>query len=150
MSSSSHSVEEKSLTFKVGEQWFSVPINLIKDVMYTPKLTKVPLASSDVAGLINLRGHIVTAIYASTFLGMASPPPPRGMCVVLKDIDDDFYSFIVDRVYDIEGLKNENLEELLPTLEPLFGSISNGLYREPDRLIVSLDKDKVIERIRKH
>ncbi len=140
--------QEQNLTFKMGDEWFALPITSIRDVMYTPTLTPVPLSSGEVAGLINLRGHIVTAIYTNLFLGIDSETPERTMCIVLQDHSTgEMYSFIVDKVFDIESFDLQHFEPTPSNLKNAFGSIVNGIFREEDRLVISLDKNKIIEKI---
>ncbi len=52
------------VTTMIGGQLFGMPISRVQDVFMPERLTRVPLSSSDVAGVLNLRGRIVTAIDA--------------------------------------------------------------------------------------
>lgn len=49
-------------TAMIGGQLFGLPISRVQDVFMPERLTRVPLAPDDVAGVLNLRGRIVTAI----------------------------------------------------------------------------------------
>src|SRR3546814_5353629 len=49
-------------TFRLGGHYFGIEVRDVQEVMKAQRMTKVPLASTDVAGLINLRGQIVTAL----------------------------------------------------------------------------------------
>ena len=50
------------VTVMIGEQLFGLPISRVQDVFVPDRLTKVPLAPPEVAGILNLRGRIVTAV----------------------------------------------------------------------------------------
>ena len=50
------------VTVMCGGQMFGLPIARVQDVFKPERLTRVPLAPPEVAGLINLRGRVVTAI----------------------------------------------------------------------------------------
>jgi len=50
------------VTFTVGEQLFGVPVLEVQDVFKPQAITRVPLAPAEIAGVLNLRGRIVTAI----------------------------------------------------------------------------------------
>ena len=50
------------VTAMVGGQLFGLPIGRVQDVFLPDRLARVPLAPPEIAGLINLRGRIVTAI----------------------------------------------------------------------------------------
>ncbi len=57
----------------VGDQLFGIPVLEVRDVLASQRITRVPLAPPEVAGSLNLRGRIVTAIDLRTRLGL----PPR-------------------------------------------------------------------------
>ena len=50
------------VTATVGGQLFGLPIARVQDVFVPERLTRVPLAPPEIAGVLNLRGRIVTAI----------------------------------------------------------------------------------------
>lgn len=148
MTAETHKSYEQLLTFLIGEQWFGLPIQNIKDVMYTPSLTPVPLSSHDVAGLLNLRGHIVTAIQAEKFFGIPSKPDHGGsMCIVLQDQDEELYSFIVDKVYDIEDLPESDFEKLPYNLSSQWQPFATGIYKVEEKLIIVLSKQKMLSKL---
>jgi len=61
------------VTVRIGEQLFGVPVHEIREVFSPQGVTAVPRARPEIAGLLNLRGRIVTAIDARRCLGL----PPR-------------------------------------------------------------------------
>lgn len=140
--------EAQFLTFCIGEEWFGLSAPTIKDVMYTPSLTSVPLSSPEVAGLLNMRGHIVTAIHSGLFFDIPSSTDiKKNMCIVFQDNDDELYSFIVDKVYDIESWP-QNLYEPLPlNLANRWNAYADGVYRLDGRLVVILNKEKLLQEL---
>ena len=52
------------VSVRIGDQLFGAPVNAIREVFTPQSVTEVPRAPSEVAGLLNLRGRIVTAIDA--------------------------------------------------------------------------------------
>ncbi len=57
-------------------QLFGIPVLTVQDVLSEQSITRIPLAPKEVAGALNLRGRIVTAIDIRTRLGL--PPRKRG------------------------------------------------------------------------
>src|SRR5690606_41720250 len=66
--------EAEYVTAMIGGQLFGLPIERVLDVFTPERLTRVPLAPAEVAGVLNLRGRIVTAIDMRQSLDL----PPRG------------------------------------------------------------------------
>ena len=58
------------VTVTIGDQLFGLPISRVQDVFIPDRLTRVPLAPPEVAGVLNLRGRIVTAIDMRRRLGL--------------------------------------------------------------------------------
>ena len=54
----------------IGGQLFGLPILRVQDVFAPERLTNVPLAPAEIAGVLNLRGRIVTLIDMRCRLGL--------------------------------------------------------------------------------
>src|SRR5579859_4603058 len=50
------------VTAVIGGQLFGLPISRVQDVFMPERLTRVPLSSQEIAGVLNLRGRIVTVV----------------------------------------------------------------------------------------
>ena len=61
------------VTAMIGGQLFGLPISRVQDVFMPARLTRVPLSSSEIAGVLNLRGRIVTVVDMR-----ARPGPAQG------------------------------------------------------------------------
>lgn len=127
------------LTIHIADQIFGIPVLQVQDVLGEQKVTKIPLAPPAVAGALNLRGRIVTAIDVRCRLGL--PPAEmrtQNMSVVVEH-DGELYSLIIDRVGDVIGLNNDAYESNPATLDPVWREISAGIYRLDEKLLVVLD-----------
>jgi len=69
------------VTVTVGGQMFGLPIARVQDVFVLTQMTQVPLAPDDIAGIINLRGRIVTAIDTRHRLGLGKREQAASMAV---------------------------------------------------------------------
>jgi chemotaxis signal transduction protein len=59
------------VTAVIGGQLFGLPISRVQDVFMPERLTRVPLSSAEIAGVLNLRGRIVTVVDMRARLGPA-------------------------------------------------------------------------------
>lgn len=138
------------LTIVIGDQIFGIPILQVQDVLGAQKVTRVPLAPAAVAGSLNLRGRIVTAVDVRTCLGM--PPFDRGnareMSVVVEN-QGELYSLLIDRVGDVMGLEAKDYENNPSTLDPQWRNVCQGIYRLKDRLLVVLDIPRLLDSLEK-
>ena len=138
------------LTFMIAEQRFGIPILQIQDVLGRQKITRVPLAPPEVAGSLNLRGRIVTAINVKKRLGIVEDPKEdecyMDMSVVVE-YDHELYSLVIDSVSDVMRFENDHLESVPPTLDKVWRDISDGIFRLDKELLIILNIEKLIESV---
>jgi purine-binding chemotaxis protein CheW len=132
-------IEGGYVTMTIGGQLFGIPVLQVRDVLGPQRLTKIPLAPVEVAGSLNLRGRIVTAVDVRTRLGMpARPEGMKGMSVVV-DLNGEQYSLLIDQVGEVLTLDPASFEGNPPTLDPRWRDISRGIYRLQGQLLVVID-----------
>ena len=135
---------EQLSTFYVDNLFFGVDVLKVQEVIRYQVMTPVPLASSTVSGLINLRGQIVTAIDLRRRLSL--PPRPDGqnpMNVVIRT-DDGAVSLLVDEIGDVLEVEERTLESPPPTIEGVAREMITGVYKLDDRLLLVLDHEKAL------
>jgi purine-binding chemotaxis protein CheW len=133
------------VTVSVAGQLFGIPVAQVRDVLPPPRLTPVPLAPPEIAGMLNLRGRIVIAIDMRRRLGYEpAPPDARAMCVVVEH-DDEFYSLIVDSVGEVIQPDEAGFDSNPSTLDPVWRGLSNGLYRLDGALLLVIDIARTLD-----
>jgi purine-binding chemotaxis protein CheW len=133
------------VTAMVGSQRFGLPILRVQDVFVPDHLTCVPLAPLDVAGLINLRGRIVTLIDLRQRLGFGAAPasdePPMAIGIEWRG---ESYGLLVDSVGEVLKLDDNRREGIPVNLDPRLAELSVGIHRLEDHLLVLIDVDRVL------
>ena len=132
------------VTFNVAGQLFGLPIEQVQDVFKPTSVTRVPLAGAEIAGVLNLRGRIVTAIEMRSRLD--AQPRDNGAEAMAIGIEAKGESFglIVDAVGEVLKLADFELEPNPINLDRKLAVLSHGVYRLEDRLLVVLDIDEVL------
>lgn len=134
------------VTANVGGQLFGVPISRVQDVFKPERITEVPLASTDVAGVLNLRGRIVTALDLRASLGL--PEGHEGEAVTKMAIGieakGESYALLIDSIGDVMNLAIAAKEPNPVHLDPRIGRVSSGVYRLDNGLLVALEVDSVL------
>ncbi len=129
-------------TFRIGRLVLGVDIMKVQEVLLPQEMTRVPLASRAVGGLINLRGQIATAIDLRWQLGL--PPRPtdeRPMNVVLRT-DDGAVSLLVDTIGDIVDVRESSFEDPPATIAPPIRRLIHGVYKLEHQLLLLLHADQ--------
>jgi len=133
------------VTAMIGGQLFGLPISRVQDVFMPDRLTMVPLAPADVAGVLNLRGRIVTAIDMRARLGLpkaTDDKPPMAMGV---DLRGESYGLLIDQIGEVLKLPDDGRETNPVNLDPRMATMASGVHRLNGQLMVVLDVDKVLE-----
>jgi purine-binding chemotaxis protein CheW len=133
------------VTLTVAKQLFGIPVLSVRDVLAKQTIAKVPLAHPVVAGLINLRGRIVTAIDLRRRMGLEDRPPGVDSMNVVVEHGAELYSLIIDSIGDVLTIPADKFERNLTTLDPLWRSFADGIYRLEGGLLVVLDIDRLLE-----
>lgn len=127
------------VSIMIGKQLFGIPVLQVHDVLGPQRITRIPLSPKEVAGSLNLRGRIVTAIDIRSRLNM--PPhdgEDEGMSVVVEH-QGELYSLMVDSVGEVLSLDEATFEQHPATLEENIREVSTGIYRLEDSLLVVFD-----------
>lgn len=133
------------VTMFIDGQMFGIAVLTVQDVLGPQKITRIPLAPREVAGSLNLRGRIVTAIDVRLRLGLKRPQDGnKGMSVVVEQ-SGELYSLMVDQVGEVLSLPVAKFERNPPTLDPMWREFSAGIYRLDDKLLVVLDVAKLLD-----
>lgn len=133
------------VTMFIDRQMFGVPVLSVQDVLGPQRITRIPLAPREVAGSLNLRGRIVTAIDVRLRLGLQPrPASEKGMSIVVE-FGGELYSLMVDSVGEVLSLPAAAFERNPPTLDPLWREFSAGIYRLESKLLVVLDVSRLLD-----
>ena len=127
-------------------QLFGIPVLQVQDVLSQQKVTHIPLAPKEIAGSLNLRGRIVTAIDVRVRLGATVDETKKSMSVVIEH-GEELYSLVVDEVGDVLKLTQDCYEKSLATLDELWKEISGGIYRLDKELLVLLDIPRLLKSV---
>jgi len=133
------------VTMMVADQLFGIPVLQVQDVLGRQRITRIPLAPPEVAGSLNLRGRIVTAVDVRLRLGLPPRPKDKAEMSIVVDLRGELYSLMVDSVGEVLSLPSAKFERNPPTLDPLWREFSNGIYRLEDKLLVVLDVPRLLD-----
>jgi len=139
------SVAHEYVSIIVAGQMFGIPVLQVQDVLGPQRITRIPLAPAEVAGSLNLRGRIVTAIDLRTRLGLPKRAAGEKSMSVVVDQDGEAYSLLVDNVGEVLSLSVATFERNPPTLDPRWREVSVGIHRLDGNLLIILDVARLLD-----
>jgi purine-binding chemotaxis protein CheW len=132
------------VTATVAGQLFGLPIARVQDVFVLDRLTRVPLATPEIAGVLNLRGRIVTAIDMRRRLGLPPRSDDKPSMAVGIELKGESYGLLIDTVGEVMKLGEETREPNPVNLDGRLARVSGGVHRLDGQLMVILDVDHVL------
>jgi purine-binding chemotaxis protein CheW len=151
MSKASETVDRRAgeareyVTAMIGGQLFGLPISRVQDVFMPERVTRVPLAPAEVAGVLNLRGRIVTAVDMRARLGMPKREGEHQAMAVGVDLRGESYGLLIDSIGEVLKLADDSHEVNPVNLDPRMAKMAGGIHRLDGQLMVVLDIDRVLD-----
>jgi len=132
-------------TFSLGDLYFGVDILSVEEAVHDKPMTSVPLAPEVMAGVLNLRGRILSAIDLRARLGL----PPRGETkrqpphlVVRTSMGE--VSLVVDKMEGVVSVAGADREAAPAHLSPPMRDLVLGVYKLEPRLLLVLDVERSV------
>lgn len=141
---------QQFLTMEIGGHLLGLSINLVKDVLDFQNITKIPLASKEVLGSLNLRGRIVTAIDLKVILNIEDEAEKnvlkkeKHMGVVVEH-KNELYSLAVESVGEVLSISCSDFINNPANLSKNWRDFSLGIYPLKERLLIIIDINKVLK-----
>ncbi len=131
------------VTFYLGDHYLGIEVEKVQEVFKSKEMTGVPLASSEIAGLINLRGHIIITLDLRKRLGFKEGSPQDEEMSIVVRTEDGQVNLLVDRIGGVIEVRPDLFEETPPTLDKRLAKVIKGIYKLKDCLLLALDSDLV-------
>ncbi|HKI47956.1 MAG TPA: chemotaxis protein CheW [Desulfobacteria bacterium] len=129
-------------TFYVNDILFGVEVLNVQEVLRYQELTEVPLAASEIQGLINLRGQIITAIDLRNRMKLPPREDDQKPMNVVVQTNSEVVSFLVDSIGDVLEVNDEIFEPAPRTVDDSTRELVTGVYKLEGTLLMVLDAAK--------
>ncbi|MFL5289396.1 MAG: chemotaxis protein CheW [Rhodopila sp.] len=136
--------EQVLVTLTVADQLCGVPVLAVRDILGEQTITRIPLAPPEIAGSLNLRGRIVTAVDLRHRLQLPPAPPGQARMSVVAEQGGELYALLVDQVSEVMSLDASQFERNPLTLAKNWAAFSTGIFRLDSRLLVVLDVSRLL------
>ena len=140
-----HNRIKEYVTATIGGQLFDLPIQRVQDVFMPERLTRVPLAPPEIAGVLNLRGRIVTLIDMRDRLGLQPRTGDAPTMAIGVESAGESYGLLIDAIGEVLKLDDAGREANPINLDPRLARISAGIHRLEGQLLMLVDVDRVLD-----
>ena len=126
-------------TFALDEHFIGVEVEQVQEVFTAKEMTRVPLAPPVIAGLINLRGHIIMTIDLRKRLGFEDRAEEAPVMSIVVRTSDGPVNLLVDQIGDVIEVHPDLFEAPPATLDQHLGKAIDGVYKLKDKLLLALN-----------
>jgi len=132
-------------TFYVAGQLFGVEVEQVQEIIRHQATTRIPLAPSAVAGLINLRGQIVPIIDVRRCLGLPALHADALPTNVILTTEAGAVSLRVDEIGDVVEVDEDTFEMAPDNMRGPARRLVLGVHKLSDTLLLVLSADLAID-----
>ena len=130
--------------FSIHSEEYGVKTSQVRGVVATPAIRRLPKAPPFVAGVANIRGRIVPLLNAVERLGLSASEEKAQEKLVLVELGNSLYGFMVDSVSPVTYVSAEMIEPVNPIMVRKDARFVTGIAKDGERLIYLLDMDVFI------
>ncbi|MBM7067816.1 chemotaxis protein CheW [Actibacterium sp. 188UL27-1] len=102
--------EHELLSFRVGEQEYSVDIMSVREIRGWTRATPLPHASAYICGVINLRGTVLPIIDLAKRLAIDVAPACERNVIIVVQVNGQTLGLVVDAVSDILSIPQSEIQ----------------------------------------
>lgn len=134
------------VTFYYGKHFLGLPIDVVIEINRSLEITPVPLAADYVAGIVNLRGHILTAIDLGLKIGVTHTKEhekKKGFFNIIMGNREEPISLLVERIGDVMTVSRDKIEPPPEILTGIDRRYVKYICKLPGQLLTILDAEAV-------
>jgi purine-binding chemotaxis protein CheW len=130
---------------RAAGQFLGLPIDRVRDVFLITGMTVVPKSPRTVAGLVNLRGKIVTMLSLGALLGHSPATGDAGeQMAVGVEWHGEAFGLTIESIGEVLTLPAGGRESNPSHLDPALAAVSAGIHRLADGLLVEINLDELL------
>ncbi len=136
--------ERRFCTFYLDRLWCGIEVARAQEVVPSPAITPVPLAPVAVAGLVNLRGQILTVIDLGKRLGFEPDPTGSPPAMVVVGWQNSRVGLLVGQIGEVVAAPQDGCEPAPDNLPAGPREMVPEVCKFPLRLLHLLDLEEVL------
>lgn len=136
--------EIQLIAFQLGKNEYGLEISCVQEIIRVLDITRVPKAPSYIAGVINLRGSVITVVDLHKRFGLSAPEVTEDSRIIIVKWQDITAGIMVDAAYEVTRVPLEMTEPAPTVAGCVEKEYIKGVAKVDDRLLVLLDPEQVL------
>lgn len=135
---------DKVVKFKLGNEYFAIPVEEVKEVVKMQNITRTPNSPPHVDGIIDLRGIVCTIINPKKLLSISGIEEGKEERIIVLDLEGSNVGIKVDEVSSVNDFSNKEVDTNVG-----IGEYSRGIVKDESegnvQLVILLDVKRLVE-----
>jgi chemotaxis signal transduction protein len=132
--------------FNISDRLFGIEINHVKEVLKSPKITRLPNVKPQLLGVFNLRGTILPLMDLRYILGLEITEKKNAEMVLLFECDHNVMGVLVEKVLDFVNIEDIKIQIPSRSINPRIANYIQGFYeKEGTGTIYLFDPEKLFK-----
>lgn len=141
--------QSRYFRIRLRGETIGLPVDCVSTVFHVDAITPVPLAPPEVAGLVNLRGRIVTALHLGRCLWLDQAMSGADGLAVGVEHGGEKYALLIDDTDDVVAADETDRINCPAHMDPRLAELMAGCYRLHDDFLTVLDIGALLRRVMK-
>jgi purine-binding chemotaxis protein CheW len=134
------------VVLRLSREWYGVEITNVKEVTRVGKITYLPSSPEYIAGIVNLRGKILSITDLKTMMGLAHEEPTDKARIIAVESGILETGLLVDEVVESIEVPISKIEPPLVTLRAEQSEYIQGQCKVDDKLIALISIERILEK----
>lgn len=134
----------KVIVFQLDQKQYGVNLQQVLSIERLQAITQIPLTSSFIKGVMNLRGNIIPVIDLREKLDLGHTEQTEATRVLIVQIDTSKVGLVVDTATDVIDLNTSMIEPAPDLIVGITKEYLMGVAKLGDSLLVLLDIEHVL------
>ena len=134
------------IVFRLAREWYGIEITKVKEIIKAGKITYLPSSPEFIAGIVNLRGNILSVTDLKTIFSLPHEEPTDNARIIAIESGILETGLLVDEVVESIEIPVSKIEPALPTLPADGGRYIEGQCKVDNKLIALINVEKVLEK----
>lgn len=141
-----HSGRQQLLaTFRLRDAYYAVDAVMVLEVIRPGEITPIPHGPTEVMGVINLRGRIVTLFDMGMLLGFAAAERTQRSRILIVEDRGEFTGLLVDEVAEVAEVFENELQPPPANVPAEWLRYCKAVYRADSRVVLILDATMLLQ-----
>jgi purine-binding chemotaxis protein CheW len=129
------------IVFMLAQEKYAIELKHVREVYPLRDLTPVPCTPSFVAGIINIRGQVISVVDVKEFFDLPKTDPTELFKVLVVKNDHVEFGIMSDEIMGEQKIPLDQIEADMPVLRGIREGYVRGVTKEP---LVILDGEKLL------